>query len=406
MNAAKPEVVNIFERMINTGHRLTHFDGLRGVAACMVFFSHLLCAFYPATNSGLASEVHTGNYAELILRNTPLNILFNGELAVCIFFVISGYVLSCHYFFNPDKKRIIANVVKRYPRLMILVWISVVVSFAFQKLQLYHTAETASLTRSAWLNDLFSVPQSFIAMLKNIGYEQFLAHNTPTPLNPVLWTISTELKGSFLVFFILLVIPNNRWRYAIYAAFFLYYLNGHFMLFISGLVLADLGNSELRQPKKSWLVWGVLMMVSVVFGSYKSGADFILWRWIEPIERITKPNFIGAVSLLFLVCYHPTLQNVLNKMPSQWLGKISYSLYLFHLLIICSLICPLFILLYSLSGIYHFSALASMACAIPVTFIICRYVFTPIDEWSVAISSKLGKRVENFLTADQHFANR
>ncbi|MES2691064.1 MAG: acyltransferase family protein, partial [Bacteroidota bacterium] len=94
MNATKPEVVNIFERMINTGHRLTYFDGLRGVAACMVFFSHLLCAFYPATNTGLTSQVHITGNAELFMRNTPFNVLFNGELAVCIFFVISGYVLS------------------------------------------------------------------------------------------------------------------------------------------------------------------------------------------------------------------------------------------------------------------------------------------------------------------------
>lgn len=397
MNAAKTEVVNIFERMINTGHRLAHFDGLRGVAACMVFFSHLLCAFYPATDTGLLSMAHTSGGIEIWMRNTPLNILFNGELAVSVFFIISGFVLSHHYFSDPDKKKVIANAVKRYPRLMILVWASVLVSFLLQQLSLYNTSETASLTRSLWLHDLFSTQQTFTGLIKNIGYEQFLAHNTPTPLNPVLWTISTELKGSLMVFFILLIAPKNKWRYAIYAAFLLYYFKGYFMLFVCGIVLADLSNAGLQHLKISWPLSVLLVLTSVVFGSYKSGTDFILWQWIEPLHNITKPNFIGAVSLFILVCFNSNIQEGLTKKPGQWLGRISYALYLFHLLIICAIICPLFNIVYYPAGNYHIAALSAVACAIPLTFIICRYVFTPIDEWSVSLSNKLGKYVRKLL---------
>ncbi len=280
---------------------------------------------------------------------------------------------------------------------MLLVWVSVLVSFALQQLDLYDTAETATLTRSLWLQELFHNAQSFTGLLKNIGYEQFLAHNTPTPLNPVLWTISTELKGSLLVFFILLIAPKSKWRYAIYAAFLLYYFKGHFVLFISGIILADLGNSQLRQLKISWTGWALLVLISLCFGSYKIGSELTIWQWMEPLEKITKPNFIGAVSLLFLVCYHSKLQEALNKAPVQWLGKISYALYLFHLLIVCELVCPLFNLIYQFSGNYHASAFVAMACAIPVTFFICRYAFTPLDEWSVAISNRLGNRASRLL---------
>lgn len=377
--------------------RLTHFDGLRGIAACMVFFSHLLCAFYPATNSGLITETHTLNHAELFFRNTPLNVLFNGEFAVCIFFAISGYVLSYHFFINPDKKKIAANIIKRYPRLMILVWVSVLFSFILQELHVYHTTEAASLTMSSWLQNLFAIPQSFGNLIRNIGYEQFLKHNTPTPLNPVLWTIATELKGSLLVFLILLISPRNAWRYAIYAALFVYYFKGYFMLFIFGVALADLSNSRLRHIHLPIIPLIVLFALSILFGSYKSDTGFIGWQWMSGLEQFTKPNFIGAIILVFVVCYQPGIRVLLNKKPSQWLGKISYSLYLFHLVMVCALITPLLLTSYKQTGNYHMAAVLSISVIIAFTFVICRYVFTPVDEWSIRISNRLAKTVRRLI---------
>jgi len=54
-----------------TEGRKAYLDGLRGCAACVVFFAHILIAL-----------------------NSQLNALFNGNAAVCVFFVLSGYVLT------------------------------------------------------------------------------------------------------------------------------------------------------------------------------------------------------------------------------------------------------------------------------------------------------------------------
>jgi len=51
--------------------RKFYLDGLRGCAACVVLFSHLAIAL-----------------------NSPLLGMFNGNAAVCVFFVLSGYVLT------------------------------------------------------------------------------------------------------------------------------------------------------------------------------------------------------------------------------------------------------------------------------------------------------------------------
>jgi hypothetical protein len=81
-------------------NRLTHIDGLRGLAALVVMVSHFLCTFYPAFQTIDAVDVQTRSGIELFITATPFNFWYNGNFAVCIFFVISGYVLSYSYFQN------------------------------------------------------------------------------------------------------------------------------------------------------------------------------------------------------------------------------------------------------------------------------------------------------------------
>ncbi|WP_019915138.1 acyltransferase family protein [Paenibacillus sp. HW567] len=75
--------------------KLLYLNGLRGVAALVVVFSHYTLSFFPALHTGNTSDVY--NSFELFVSGSPLNVFYNGSFAVFIFFILSGFVLSYKY---------------------------------------------------------------------------------------------------------------------------------------------------------------------------------------------------------------------------------------------------------------------------------------------------------------------
>lgn len=374
--------------MMLTHNRYQQLDGLRGLAAFVVLVSHVACAFYPALFSYAGGDTHTVSQVELWLVNTPFNCLFNGELAVAVFFVISGFVLSTRYFNTLEKRPVVAAIIKRYPRLMVLVWLSVLFSFVLQQSGVYGFSNLADITRSDWLKQLFTPAQTFTELLKNIGYQQFLKHNTPTPLNPVLWTISLELKGSLLVFIVLLLLPKNKFRYAVYALLVVYFFKTYYILFVAGLILSDIGSTPLKKLPK--LVYVLLCLLVVILCSYKSNQQTILWTWLQPLEPFIRPHFIGAIGLISLILFNPFKPIVLQSKVAQFLGKISYPLYLFHVLILALIAFPQFSYLHQLGVNYHINVLLSCSSAIAVLLLLCKYLLFPLDDWSIKKANQLG----------------
>ena len=82
------------------GQRLSHLDGLRGAAAFSVFVCHFVQTFLPHIYYLDRSESH--GLWEDEFATSPFNIVVNGNFAVCLFFVLSGYVLSCRYLAGGD----------------------------------------------------------------------------------------------------------------------------------------------------------------------------------------------------------------------------------------------------------------------------------------------------------------
>lgn len=73
---------------LNSKNYYPELDGLRGLAALMVFFSHAMGLLYPTP-------------LITYLQSSPFRILWDGAAAVDFFFVLSGFVLTllhwlCH----------------------------------------------------------------------------------------------------------------------------------------------------------------------------------------------------------------------------------------------------------------------------------------------------------------------
>jgi hypothetical protein len=76
-------------------HETAYLDGLRGFACYAVFFAHHTTAYcfevwHPYGEGGNLHFVQTNYFFQLPI----VRLMFNGQAAICVFFVLSGYVLS------------------------------------------------------------------------------------------------------------------------------------------------------------------------------------------------------------------------------------------------------------------------------------------------------------------------
>ena len=111
--------------------KLIELEALRGVAAVIVMLHHFLVVVAP--------RLHGRNFPDdpIALVRTPLFALVNGNAAVSIFFVLSGFVLTLRAMENRDWRQIATGALKRWPRLVPLVVTTNILSAVFLLLGLY-----------------------------------------------------------------------------------------------------------------------------------------------------------------------------------------------------------------------------------------------------------------------------
>ena len=146
--------------------KLDYIDGLKGIGALMVFFCHFVFAFYYAAYSLTGDAVNTNSGIEITIGKTPLNLLYSGNSAVCLFLVFSGFVLCLSYFHTRDKGRLKSAAWKRYFRLMPMILMINTVIFVLMSLGCYRNDEAAILTKSTvWFAGFNQFQPNFLQML-------------------------------------------------------------------------------------------------------------------------------------------------------------------------------------------------------------------------------------------------
>ena len=180
----------------------TSLEALRGLAALNVVAGHFLLTFFPYLGNYLwnsrtiTQRVVSQRFEfESWLGAAPFTILFNGTFPVCIFFVLSGYVLSWKFIEQGDHAYLRASALKRFPRLVAPVFASVLFAWALLTLGVMRTTEAAAIGAASFLSEAYNQPVSLLSALW-IG-----AIGAPllgqTTINVPLWTIKIELLGSF-----------------------------------------------------------------------------------------------------------------------------------------------------------------------------------------------------------------
>lgn len=340
-----------------------YLDGLRGLAAFLVYTSHHIPWYY-----GLPNVLDDGfGYGEQrYLGQLPfIRTLFTGgNAAVSIFFVLSGYVLSIgplqSYRSSGRLQRyrmLISASIRRPLRLYILpAAISLLMAFAMQLP--FGLAPTL-----AW-----PVAQSSLfAELRNWGYE-FLKMADPLgkhgmfedwfPYDPPAWTMAIELRGSILVFGLVAITasftPLTRLSSLLTLAIILFlFYQWSLACFMGGMILAvnDVDEWDSKVMSKITLraktitlhaaflvAWYLLSQTAGHRGAERSSNTY---GWYYLTSMIPEPyysnefwrfwHFPGACMLVYTVLRLSWLQRFFMLPWLQYLGRVSFSLYLIHI---------------------------------------------------------------------------
>ncbi|WP_330986101.1 MULTISPECIES: acyltransferase [Enterobacterales] len=329
-------------------NKVTHLEGLRGFCCFIVVFDHCVTAFnstFRHTNvDGVIGSV------QRFIAWSPLNLIYSGIPSVYIFFILSGFVLSNKY--NKHKKIDILTSasIKRYPRLIIPVFFSMVVLYAMH--QVSNIAFDSSYHMTIW--DVFI--QSFV-------YVPFGGAHLE---NGAMWTITYELFGSFLVFAILAIFGNYKHKYIVYLVVFAFTIDSYYCIFIFGLTINSLMHDgySIRFKNKSLATIAILISLILISFPYpRNGTEIggiyshlmIFKDNNQTYQSLTKAGcmllFIGVFSLNSIISFF-------NTRPLQFMGKISFSVYILHV--------PFLVLTLNFKGAIHSQYISLIVLSVAV----------------------------------------
>ena len=358
------------EQMQNS--RVDIFDGIRGWGAIMVLLSHL-CGTIPHMT---------------FLRKTPLAVATDGFLAVYIFFILSGIVLSLSYFKYNDLICIASLLIKRLPRLAIPIFAS---SCFVYFIMVCHLMYNKNINNS-WLSEFYSFNASIIDALKFSFFGVFFNYVNALSYNVVLWTMSIELYGSMLVALVLLCLSYTRFK-----------LSGLIMVFLILFVAAETPSGE--NPSAQSVMYSSLACFSVgiiicymyinkkeVF-SWLSNRNvkiflFVIFLLIYKVVSLDRCNVIAAAIIVLLPFMFTGVQSFLVSGVSRFLGKISFPLYIVHFPILCSFTSYMLLHYGNSYPVLGAITLASIALSIFTAFLLL-----PVERFSIRISRRVADYV-------------
>lgn len=390
-------------------NKIHYLNGLRGVAALVVVAHHYLTVFWPAATSyTVNTAVHTR--IDRIILQTPLQIFFSGSLAVQIFFVLSGFVLTYKIFKDKTSTtEIMRKIKKRYFRLMPLVLFSVILGWIFSVYNLFSLDEVAHITGAVDRFNLMTYKMGLIEALWQGSIGVFITSiNAVNSHNPVLWTIHFEFAGSIMVLLLAPIIKTLPKRSIIYFWLIFSLIATNFACFIAGMFLADLYVNRRyifdNFGSINWFNKVIFLLSIITIGSIYptqpqdssgifSGLIFNLQPHLSSI-LITVFRFVSAVGIVFAVMSWVELQRIFSLKITLWLGRVSFALYVTHWIIMSSFSTSLFVLIKQHFN-YNIAAGIVVISGFAVSFLVAHILTIYIDEPAIKSSNKLFIREYN-----------
>ncbi|MBL5946423.1 acyltransferase [Enterobacter asburiae] len=370
--------------------KLHHVDGLRGIACLMVVFSHLALIFYPGLHD---SNLINNNQFVNFIFNSPLSFFYSCTAAVFIFFTLSGFILS-HAFMNGKDllENITPMVTKRYFRLAI----PAVVSCFFCLMVLTSDLPNREML-SSWIQSYRVDNPSIANALYSGSISAFLGDGSS--YNPVLWTMKIELIGSFLTYFLCTTLIKSHKKSLIILFFgMMFFLSTipqkekyGYIAFLVGIYLFF----------SNFRVSNISAFILLILGIYAGGIHYGSSPYIytiyytrfflngEESNAYILFNFISGVIITTIILKNVSFKKTFGHGIFTFMGKVSFSVYLFHLPILVITSPLIFNYFYGKGFGYATCALSASIVSALLIYALSNLVFKMVDKPSMRLSSKI-----------------
>lgn len=310
--------------------RLGELDSLRGIASMSVVLYH------SASLLGIMAAVPW-------LYHTPLQLLLAGHQAVIFFFLLSGFVLALP--FAEGKSRGYGNfMLRRLSRL----YPPYIVSLAFGlalRLLCYRVP----------INDLWSRPIGWIPILQHIiMIDQFHQQY----FNPVVWSLVMEMRIALIFPFLIWFVMRANWIWSFLIGFVLsicgillhvhyqdsidfftnYFDTAHYIfMFMVGAIMAKHRHRLVDDFNRLRLATRIALGI-IAFIVYTWGNN-VGWDQWGLLGNLVSDWFTMLTSGFFIIAAIASMRfkAVLHWRPIAFVGRVSYSLYLVHLVVLIAL---------------------------------------------------------------------
>jgi peptidoglycan/LPS O-acetylase OafA/YrhL len=319
----------------NRAGRIFELDGVRGLAAVSVMCWHWLLTI--PGNAGHAVNgplTHGMNW----LYATPLVDLVAGGPMVILFFVLSGMVLALPRFTGRNVsygRYLLSRAVRLYP----VAWAATALSSV---VLLLHTHPQPSV--SAWLNALLAKSLSSSGI---VHFVVLILPFDPARLDPPLWSLEHELRVSILLPLLVILVQRVHWRHILPLGILLILagsiLGGGLSLawtpvavgcFLIGVLLArhrEATNQRwARMSKRSRWIVAFAALLSFWIPTRMTGG-------VSPLLVANLVPAFGAAAIIVIAQGRGVQRRLRARLPA-WLGRISYSLYVVHMVVLLMLI--------------------------------------------------------------------
>ncbi|MFD1720133.1 acyltransferase family protein [Amnibacterium endophyticum] len=367
--------------------RLSSLDGLRGVAAVVVLVHHALLTvpLLARAYADSGASVPEGTLAWW-LAYSPLHLAWAGREAVFLFFVLSGVVVTLPALRSPGF-----DWVAFYPRRIVRIYGPVAAALAFGLVLTLLVPRFNDHVLGHWMN---SRPNT--VSVGDVLKDLVLVDGSSGTVSP-LWSLQWEmLFSAFLPFFVaiaLLVRRRPRTVLAVVTAALVLgsFYSGKAMFYLAmfaiGAVLVGLWDRVARLGRRmstrrwAWpvVVLAALLCTSAVWSAQGLGVS------AGRAERMSWIAVPGVVALLLAAAFWRPAVRLLDTRLLQWLGRISFSLYLVHE--------PIVIAVRFLLVRHHVPTAVSIAIAIPLALLAAVLFAWIVEQPFHRLARRAGKAV-------------
>lgn len=362
----------------------SYLDGLRGVASFIVFMVHFTENNFAFFTEGYG--VWPGAVPSSPLQLPFIRVIFSGRPMVHIFFVISGYVLS----YKPLRQMragrydelfttLASSVFRRGLRLFLPSFAILLVMLVAVKcgLYLFVYAPIGAIVTTSTTSTISEIMYTWLATCFDVVRQSWDWTNIRSPpVNPALWTIPIEFSQSLLLFVVMLGLarcraPVRLVTVACIIVFSFYSCRWATVEFLGGMAIAEwniIQHSNATPPSgllpstttpmtssppsasthlpalKSALTtsfWVLALALSLFIAGWPNHHVESVWgiRWFAahvpwPYEGQFIYFTLGGLLIVASFTQLPFLQRLFSSSVPQYLGDISFSLYLCHNLVL------------------------------------------------------------------------